>query len=235
MTIIKISSVRHIIWRMAVVSLCLPVSHPLFAWPQEYRGEDSAGNTQARYTWDSDHQPNYNDILAKRLNASATDPGAAGLFLGGSSAIVAQETTTMGVGWNIPLYGTVTTGPVVSLQRDNSSQNWDDLSSATGVVIDPLQRASISTVGWRVNYPLGAIKSWAKISYNHQYGENVWRAQPGMSTVTASGQESSWKDIALGADMSLYHNVAAWASLSQSDGTTYGDGYMYNLGVSASF
>lgn len=235
MTIIKTSSVRHVIWRMAVVSLCLPFSHFSFAWPQEYQGGDGSSNTQTRYTWDSDHQPNYNDILAKRLNASAADPGAAGLFLGGSTTLVAQDTTSMGVGWNIPLYGSVTTGPVASLQRDNNSQTYDDFSSPVGLVSDPLQRASISTLGWRVNYSLGAVKSWAKISYSHQYGDNVWRAQPGMNTVTASGQESSWKDIALGADMALYHNIAAWASLSQSEGTTYGDGYMYNMGVSASF
>lgn len=235
MTIIKISSVRQIIWRMAVVSWCLlfsPVSH---AWPQEYQGSDDEGNTHSRYTWDSEHQPNYSDILAKRLNAGATAPGAAGLFLGGSATLGEPDTTSLGVGWNIPLSGAVTTGPVASLKRDNASQNHDEAALTGAGLADPLQRASISSLGWRVNYSLGAINSWAAISVNHQYGDNLWRAQPGTGAVALTGQESNWKDIALGADMPLYPNVAAWASLSQSDGALYGNDYMYNLGVSARF
>ena len=33
------------------------------AWQQEYIAIDTKSNTSERYTWDSDHQPRYNDIL----------------------------------------------------------------------------------------------------------------------------------------------------------------------------
>ena len=40
------------------------------AWQQEYIAIDTKSNTAERYTWDSDHQPRYEDILAERINAS---------------------------------------------------------------------------------------------------------------------------------------------------------------------
>lgn len=48
---------------------CCVYSQGAFAWQQEYSVDDPESNTFARYTWDSDHQPDYNDILAERLDA----------------------------------------------------------------------------------------------------------------------------------------------------------------------
>ncbi|MDI5303678.1 hypothetical protein MJN76_28175, partial [Salmonella enterica subsp. enterica serovar Anatum] len=42
----------------------------LVAWQQEYIAEAAPGHTTERYTWDSDHQPNYNDILAERIQST---------------------------------------------------------------------------------------------------------------------------------------------------------------------
>ncbi|MCD1483845.1 autotransporter outer membrane beta-barrel domain-containing protein, partial [Klebsiella pneumoniae] len=39
------------------------------AWQQEYIAIDTKSNTSERYTWDSDHQPRYEDILAERMKS----------------------------------------------------------------------------------------------------------------------------------------------------------------------
>lgn len=45
------------------------------AWQQEYIANDTKSNTSERYTWDSDHQPRYEDILAERMRASEAQQG----------------------------------------------------------------------------------------------------------------------------------------------------------------
>ena len=40
------------------------------AWQQEYIAIDTKSNTAERYTWDSDHQPRYEDILAEAITAT---------------------------------------------------------------------------------------------------------------------------------------------------------------------
>lgn len=47
------------------------------AWQQEYIAIDTKSNTSERYTWDSDHQPRYEDILAERMKSSETPGGLA--------------------------------------------------------------------------------------------------------------------------------------------------------------
>lgn len=44
---------------------------------QEYIAIDTKSNTSERYTWDSDHQPRYEDILAERMKSSETPGGLA--------------------------------------------------------------------------------------------------------------------------------------------------------------
>ena len=52
----------------------------------------------------------------------------------------------------------------------------------------------------------------------------------------ASIQYGNWMDVSVGVDMPLTRHLAAWTSLSQSDGMTSSeDVMMYNLGVSARF
>ncbi|STW66738.1 lipase [Klebsiella michiganensis] len=48
-------------------------------------------------------------------------------------------------------------------------------------------------------------------------------------------QDGAWRDVTLGADMSLNSHLAAWAALSQADNLPTGANYLYLMGVSANF
>ncbi|MFY3767724.1 lipase, partial [Escherichia coli] len=67
MMIKKISG-RHAASGLVGVSACLLFCNTAFAWQQEYIVSDAKINTTERYTWDADHQPRYEDILAERIN-----------------------------------------------------------------------------------------------------------------------------------------------------------------------
>jgi len=82
---------------------------------------------------------------------------------------------------------------------------------------------------------VGYLRPWAQVSYNHQYGENLWKAQSGMRANVASGQDGNWMDITVGADIPIGKNMEAFASMSQAEGLTTGEAYLYNVGVSAKF
>ncbi|KNC91135.1 hypothetical protein [Trabulsiella odontotermitis] len=70
----------------------------VFAWQQEYIAIGPQSNTSERYTWDSDHQPRYEDILAERINASQSVVG----FSTSASKGVSQEGQhTLSVGWRV--------------------------------------------------------------------------------------------------------------------------------------
>lgn len=84
------------------------------AWQQEYIAIDTKSNTPERYTWDSDHQPRYEDILAERMNASGDLPGIAL-----NQAVAPPDSGRgMSVGWNFTLANGVTSGPVASLRSE---------------------------------------------------------------------------------------------------------------------
>ena len=51
-----------------------------------------------KYTWDADHQPRYEDILAERINRTQN---AAGFTLNDPSGSDAE--TVLSVGWNFPV------------------------------------------------------------------------------------------------------------------------------------
>ncbi len=76
---------------------------------------------------------------------------------------------------------------------------------------------------------------WAQISYNQQFGENIWKAQSGLSRMTATNQNGNWLDVTVGADMLLNQNIAAYAALTQAENTTNNSDYLYTMGVSARF
>ena len=95
--------------------------------------------------------------------------------------------------------------------------------------------ASVSTLGWRVNSQFGDVRPWAQISYNQQFGENIWKAQSGLSRMTTAGQDGNWLDVTVGADMLLNPHMAAYAALSQAENSTNNSDYMYTMGVSAKF
>jgi uncharacterized protein YhjY with autotransporter beta-barrel domain len=76
MMIKKISG-RHAVSGLAGISACLFFCNTAFAWQQEYIVSDAQSNTAERYTWDADHQPRYEDILAERIQSSQNAPGLA--------------------------------------------------------------------------------------------------------------------------------------------------------------
>lgn len=90
------------------------------------------------------------------------------------------------------------------------------------------------TLGWRVDSRRRS-PTWAQISYNQQFGENIWKAQSGLSRMTATNQNGNWLDVTVGADMLLNQNIAAYAALSQAENTTNNSDYLYTMGVSARF
>lgn len=233
--ITTLRSGRHAIQRMAWLSWCLFFSHAAHAWQQEYIGQDNYTPGSERYTWDNDKRPSYNDILAERIESAQHQSNAAGLTVL-SYQESASDPATLGVGWNITLPAHISTGPVASWRWDGSNPAiYNDYGDSAAGSSDKLWHASVSTFGWRVDSRLGYLRPWAQISYNQQYGENIWKAQSGMHMTTSSTQDGNWMDVTVGADMPINQHMAAYASLSQADGTAEGEVYLYSLGVNARF
>lgn len=217
---------------MSLLPACLLFSQTAAAWQQEYVDAD---DTDGRYRWDSERQPRYNDILEERIRSTQNSPGLA-INLPDTSPL--DTISTMSLGWNIPLSSQVTTGPVAVWHYDGSTTSmYNEFGdSATNVQYsDPLWHASVSSLGWRVDSRFGDLRPWAQISVNQQFGENVWKSQSGLYRLTAANQYGNWMDVTLGADMLLNPHLAAYASMSQSENETWGQNYLYSMGVSARF
>ena len=105
---IKISG-RHAVSGPVGISACLLFCHTASARQQEYIVSDAQNNTAERYTWDADHQPRYEDILAERIQSSQNLPGLAPAVPSGATTDAA-----MSPGWNFPVSARITTGPVMS-------------------------------------------------------------------------------------------------------------------------
>jgi Autotransporter protein or domain, integral membrane beta-barrel involved in protein secretion len=228
-------------FRVKLYPLCVCVwmsfTTSVLAWQQEYIVTDPQSNTPERYTWDSDHQPRYDDILAERISASQPEPGMA-MNVPDETPVDANR--TLSVGWNIPVSHQFSTGPVASWHYDGSATSmWNefgDSGTSTTALTDPMWHASISTLGWRFDsQPLWGVHPWAQISYNQQFGENQWKSQSGLNRTPTSTQDGNWMDVTVGADMLLNEHVAAYASLSQADNMSEGANYLYIMGVSARF
>lgn len=232
MMIKKISG-RHAVSGLVGISAWLFFCHTASAWQQEYIVSDAQSNTAERYTWDADHQPRYEDILAERIKTSQTGPG---LALNSPSGPTAEG--SMSVGWNFPLAGNITTGPVMAWRYDGTApmmiNEFGDSVTTQGLT-DPLWHASVSSLGWRVDTQYGDLRPWVQVSFNQQFGENQWKSQFGMSQTPAIAQNSSWMDVTVGTDMPFTTHMAAYASLAQGENTTTGEEFMYTLGVSANF
>ncbi|HDR2760111.1 TPA: autotransporter domain-containing protein [Enterobacter mori] len=232
MMIKKISG-RHAVSGLVGISAWLFFCHTASAWQQEYIVSDAQSNTAERYTWDADHQPRYEDILAERIKTSQAGPG---LALNSPSGPTAEG--SMSVGWNFPLAGNITTGPVMAWRYDGTApmmiNEFGDSVTTQGLT-DPLWHASVSSLGWRVDTQYGDLRPWAQVSFNQQFGENQWKSQFGMSQTPAIAQNSSWMDVTVGTDMPFTTHMAAYASLAQGENTTTGEEFMYTLGVSANF
>lgn len=168
MMIKKISG-RHAASGLVGVSVCLLFCNTAFAWQQEYIVSDAQSNTTERYTWDADHQPRYEDILAERINRTQN---ATGFTLNDPSGSDAE--TVLSVGWNFPVAGHFTTGPVMAWRTDGAppvTVNAFEDTTTTQSLTDPLWHASVNSLGWRVDTQYGDLHPWAKISYNQQTEE----------------------------------------------------------------
>ncbi|SCB82978.1 autotransporter domain-containing protein [Kosakonia oryziphila] len=220
---------------LALLPACLLFAQPAAAWQQEYTFNDPQSTATERYTWDSERQPRYNDILEERIRSAQN---SAGIALNLPDDTPLDPITTMSIGWNIPLISSVTTGPVAAWHYDGSTTSmYNEFgdSATTMQYSDPLWHASTSSLGWRVDSRFGGFRPWAQISFNQQLGDNVWKSQSGINRLTATNQYGNWMDVTLGADMLLNPHLAAYASLSQSENVTLGQHYLYNMGVSARF
>lgn len=238
MTISSIRSGRRVVLETALAFLCLLHAGHVLAWQQEYIADESTGDGQDRYTWDSERAPSYNDILAERINSSQALDNSPGLNYSAGNDSALGDNARLGIGWTFPVMGNITTGPTAEYSWDGSStgiyNEYGD-SVIASRYNDQLWHASVSTVGWRLDSSVGYLRPWAQVSYNHQYGDNIWKAQMGSRPNAASAQDTSWTDVTVGADVPIGKNVAAFASMSQAEGLSTGEGYMYNLGVSARF
>lgn len=220
---------------LALLPACLLFVQTAAAWQQEYIVTDPQSTATERYTWDSERQPRYNDILEERIRSAQNSPGIA-LNLPDDTPL--DPISTMSIGWNIPLVSRVTTGPVAAWHYDGSTTSmYNEFgdSATAAQYSDPLWHASISSLGWRVDSRFGDLRPWAQISFNQQFGDNIWKSQSGLNRLTAANQYGNWMDVTLGADMLLNPHLAAYASLSQSENVTIGQHYLYSMGVSARF
>ncbi len=226
-------------WRFAPpasVFVWMLLSPHANAWQQEYIVSDSQNNTAERYTWDSDHQPRYDAILAERIEAVQAGPG---FNMNAPDDMPLDANKTMSFGWNFPLTSRITTGPVAQWHYDGSPGfMWNEFGdvASTASLTDPLWHASVSTLGWRVDsHSWLGVRPWAQVSYNQQYGENQWKAQSGLNRMPTALQDGNWVDVTVGADMLLNSHLAAYAALSQADNMAVGANYFYTMGVSARF
>ncbi|HFZ8994704.1 TPA: autotransporter domain-containing protein [Citrobacter freundii] len=230
----KKCSGRRALYCLASLIFSALADNTAYAWQQEYIADAMSGHTAERYTWDSDHQPSYDAILAERIRSAQNELGPV-LSMGDRSPL--DSTSGMSVGWNFPVSGRVTTGPVAALHYDATTTSMFNVSgeSLSQGTNDPLWHASVTTLGWRLNSQFGYFRPWAQISYNQQYGDNLWKAQSGLSRMTAADQNGNWLDVTMGADMLLNPNIAAYAALSQAENSASNSDYLYTMGVSARF
>lgn len=73
--IIRNSSGRQRFSLLVSVVVCALSTHTAYGWQQEYIVDAMSGHTAERYTWDSDHQPRYNDILEERIRSTKSVAG----------------------------------------------------------------------------------------------------------------------------------------------------------------
>lgn len=106
---------------------------------------------------------------------------------------------------------------------------------------DQTYHSQIGALGWRLDTKFGLFNPYAEVSYQHQFGDDVYRAGGGLKSTQTSftrdsaNQDKNWVDVTLGANMPLTDQVAAFATVSQTGGLSSGEQFMYNVGVSARF
>ncbi|WP_199636380.1 autotransporter domain-containing protein [Serratia sp. PAMC26656] len=147
-------------------------------------------------------------------------------------------------GYDFPITSYLTTGPMAQFAWDysNVSGYSEDGNNSTSMRFnDQTYHSQIGALGWRLDSQFGLFNPYAEVSYQHQFGDDVYRAGGGLKSTQTSftrdsaGQDKNWVDVTLGANMPLTDQVAAFATVSQTGGLSSGEQFMYNVGVSARF
>lgn len=148
------------------------------------------------------------------------------------------------VGYDFPVTSYLTTGPMAQFAWDysNVSGYSEDGNDSTSMRFnDQNYHSQIGALGWRLDSNFGLFNPYAEVSYQHQFGDDVYRAGGGLKSTQTSftrdsaNQDKNWVDVTLGANMPLTDQVAAFATVSQTGGLSSGEQFMYNVGVSARF
>jgi outer membrane lipase/esterase len=147
-------------------------------------------------------------------------------------------------GYDFPVTSYLTTGPMAQFAWDysNVSGYSEDGNDSTAMRFnDQNYHSQIGALGWRLDSNFGLFNPYAEVSYQHQFGDDVYRAGGGLKSTQTSftrdsaNQDKNWVDVTLGANMPLTNQVAAFATVSQTGGLSSGEQFMYNVGVSARF
>ncbi|CAI2791983.1 Lipase 1 precursor [Serratia grimesii] len=147
-------------------------------------------------------------------------------------------------GYDFPITSYLTTGPMAQFAWDysNVSGYSEDGSDSTAMRFnDQTYHSQIGALGWRLDTKFGLFNPYAEVSYQHQFGDDVYRAGGGLKSTQTSftrdsaNQDKNWVDVTVGANMPLTDQVAAFATVSQTGGLSSGEQFMYNVGVSARF
>ncbi|CAI1895242.1 autotransporter outer membrane beta-barrel domain-containing protein [Serratia quinivorans] len=147
-------------------------------------------------------------------------------------------------GYDFPVTSYLTTGPMAQFAWDysNVSGYSEDGNDSTAMRFnDQNYHSQIGALGWRLDSNFGLFNPYAEVSYQHQFGDDVYRAGGGLKSTQTSftrdsaNQDKNWLDMTLGANMPLTDQVAAFATVSQTGGLSSGEQFMYNVGVSARF
>ncbi|HFI5308620.1 autotransporter outer membrane beta-barrel domain-containing protein [Serratia liquefaciens] len=147
-------------------------------------------------------------------------------------------------GYDFPVTSYLTTGPMAQFAWDysNVSGYSEDGNDSTAMRFnDQTYHSQIGALGWRLDSKFGLFNPYAEVSYQHQFGDDVYRAGGGLKSMQTSftrdsaSQDKNWVDVTLGANMPLTDQVAAFATVSQTGGLSSGEQFMYNVGVSARF
>lgn len=147
-------------------------------------------------------------------------------------------------GYDFPVTSYLTTGPMAQFAWDysNVSGYSEDGNDSTAMRFnDQTYHSQIGALGWRLDSNFGLFNPYAEVSYQHQFGDDIYRAGGGLKSTQTSftrdsaNQDKNWVDVTLGANMPLTDQVAAFATVSQTGGLSSGEQFMYNVGVSARF
>ncbi|WP_312242445.1 autotransporter domain-containing protein [Pantoea sp.] len=216
---------------------CLGAARPAYGWDNLDRLSDNPDGETAH--------PRYNDILAGKiardrlviedsespLIAAALNAGQQrALSLRAESGNVGNQPlgTRFSAGWEMPLSGDFTTGPVAQYAISQQTLNCQQCDFN-----DRLSHDHIASFGWRVDSRFGPVTPWAQLSYSRQLGDGALTAPNAAESGLA--REDSWLDVSVGAQMPINSNMAAFAAFSQTGALSSDEQFIYSLGVSASF